>query len=117
MGGYTLPKGWCAWVAPEADLKVLYDDFVHRIATDPNCRDIGGIGYTAIPSCDEEILRWFCRLVRHYAIEGRTDRLAPRFGFTYLTNTVRNNDFADGRTGWRAGGRSRPRPARSPSPT
>jgi len=102
MGGYTLPKGWCAWVAPETDLKVLYDDFVHRLATDPTCGDIGGIGYTAIPSCDEEILRWFCRLVRHYAIEGRTDRLSDKFGFTYYTNTVRNNDFDRGLDEWRA---------------
>ena len=100
MGGYTLPIGWCGWVAPEADLKVLYDDFIHRMATDPACRDIGGIGYTGIARCDEEILRWFCRLVRHYAIEGRTERLAPKFGFTYLTGTVRNNDFDKGLDGW-----------------
>ena len=102
MGGYTLPIGWCAWIAPETDLKVLYDDLVHRFATDPACHDIGGLGYTFVPRCDEEIVRWFCRLVRHYAIEGRTDKLAPKFGFTYYTKTVRNNDFDRGLESWTA---------------
>jgi hypothetical protein len=45
-------------------------------------------------------VRWNSRLLRHYCIEGNTDLLSKRYGYTYQLDHIRNADFADGTNGW-----------------
>ena len=46
---------------------------------------------------DEETIRWASRLMRHYAIEGKTERLS---GDPYELVHLKNPDFDDGTVGW-----------------
>ena len=47
--------------------------------------------------CGEEQIRLFARLVRHYAIEGRTERMLKD---PYVLTHLQNPDFRDGLAGW-----------------
>ena len=70
-----------ACIAGEEDVKCVCDAFLRHLATENAGKDVGGLDLAAL-DCDEETARWIARLVRHYGIEGRTDSLAERFGFT-----------------------------------
>lgn len=101
FGGYL--SAWSdfnAYSSPEVDMKVLFDDFVHMLATDPRYEGIGGIGATGFPAGDEELVRWISRVIRHYAVEGHVDRLSERYGLGYHSNPLRNCDFNEGLDGW-----------------
>jgi hypothetical protein len=50
----------------------------------------------------EEILRWESALYRHYCIEGATDLLSRRYGWTYALDHIANPDFLDELKGWTA---------------
>lgn len=92
---------WCDYPAPEADIKAHYAHFLHSIATSNVFADVvSGLALGGLGNGEEETVRWFARCVRHYAVEGRTDDLAKRYGFTYLPKLVRNCDFARGLEGW-----------------
>ena len=99
LGGWIAQGGWTPWYCPDADLKPLYDHFLWRLATDPEFADLGGAGFST-PACDENIYRWTARLLRHYCIEGRTDRLSDAQGFAYLPGHLANGDFERGLDGW-----------------
>jgi len=102
FSGYIAPEGWNTYPAPEGDFKVFFDHFMHRLATDPDIAAAGGIGSTAFQHIDEEQVRFMAKIVRHYALEGRTDSLAERYGWRYLPGHIRNCDFVDGLDGWAA---------------
>ena len=92
---------WCDYPYPETDLKFHYDHFVRTLATDPAfAPTMGGLSRSAFPRGEEEILRWMSLVVRHYCIEGGTDDLSAKYGFTLLPGLVRNCDFAQGLAGW-----------------
>lgn len=99
LGGWLSQGQWSPYYCPEGDVKVLYDHFLHRLATDPKFADVGGAGFSN-PSCDECILRWSARLLHYYCIEGGTELRSEKFGFRYRPGLVRNGEFFDGFDGW-----------------
>lgn len=101
FNNYNFPGAWCGWGAPEADYRVLTDRLVHRLATDPAFQGhVYGVGTSAFHHTDEEMVRWSMALVRHYGIEGRTERLSDLYGYRYNPGYVANPDFAQGLAGW-----------------
>ena len=100
FGGWLMLGGWSSDSSPEADIKVRYDRYLRRLATDPAFADVGGAGMSTL-ACDEEIARWTARIFHHYCIEGRTDSLADEMGWRYRPEIVENGDFMDGLSGWR----------------
>lgn len=101
LGGWLTLGGWSSDSSPEADVKVRYDRYLHRLATDPAFADVGGVGMSTL-ACDEEVARWVARIVHHYCIEGRTDSLAARLGYRYRPETVADGDFMEGLARWEA---------------
>ena len=101
MGGWLTIGSWSSYSSCEADIKVLYDHYLRRLATDPAFHDVGGVGMSTL-ACDEEVARWTARLVHHYCIEGRTDSLAERFGYKYRPEIVKDGDFLEGLAHWTA---------------
>ena len=102
FSGYVSPEGANYHPACEPDMKFLYDHFIRRLATEPGLKGVGGLAATAFHHADEELMRWLAKCIRYYAIEGGTEPLAPRFGYSYLPGIVRNPDFAEGLSGWTA---------------
>jgi hypothetical protein len=82
---------------PNVDYHVWMDRQMKLVANHPLLADIAGLEWWTSALADEETVRFVGRLYRHYAIEGRTDRLTrdPLF-----THHLRNADFADGLAGW-----------------
>lgn len=101
LGTYLFPGDWNAWCSPEPDMKALYGWLLHRLATDPEFADVGGIGVPRF-YCDEEIARFVCQAVRHYCLEGRTDDFAAALGYRYRPGLLSNGDFDRGFEGWAA---------------
>ena len=101
LGGWLTLGGWSNDFSPEADLKVRYDRYLHRLATDPAFADVGGAGMSTL-ACDEEIARWVARIIRHYCIEGRTDLLSSALGYRYRPEIVADGDFMEGLSRWEA---------------
>ena len=89
-------------INPGVDYKVFLDMQYHHLATSPECMGLWGVMIYKATYADEEVLRWAGRLFRHYCIEGNTDLLSDRYGYTYNLRHVRNPDFDEGLTGWQA---------------
>ena len=100
-GGYTRPGKYCTDCWPDVDTKRFWDMYFHRLATSSAFEGLAGIGLYSISSGEEEDLRWASRLIRHYALEGRTEMLSDVYGFKYKPGYVVNGDFAEGASGWR----------------
>jgi hypothetical protein len=99
-GAYTRPGGYCTDCRVNVDTKRFWDMYFHRLATSPSFEGLAGIGLYAISNGEEEDLRWASRLIRHYALEGRTGRLSDKYAFRYEPGHLGNGDFADGLEGW-----------------
>ena len=85
-------------INPLVSFKVFKDIQYHVMATDPPAFGvIGGVQIYYSTYADEEYLRWNAKLLRHYCIEGRTDRLSKD---PYNLDHVRNPDFEHGIEGW-----------------
>ena len=84
-------------IYPSVSYKVLKDVQFHRIATDPALQGLGGVGNYNSIYIDEEYMRWYGRLLRHYCIEGGTERLTAD---PYELPHIRNPDFEQGLEGW-----------------
>lgn len=82
---------------PGCDYNVFLDCQFQFIATDPAFFAIRGIQGYLSSYCGEEQLRLFARLIRHYAIEGRTDRMLKD---PYVLAHIENPDFEKGTKGW-----------------
>ncbi len=100
MSGYTTPEDWCINNYPSADIKVAFDRFFRMLATDPRMDGLHGTGCYSIFHCDEELVRWIGRLIRHYCVDGNTDSLAEKYGFTYLPGHLLDGDFEEGFAHW-----------------
>ena len=101
FGTFLTVGSWTDWPCPEADVRVLYAHFIHRLATDPAYAPyIGGISAGHFTSSNEDVGRFLAKALRHYCLEGRTDYLPDRYGFAYLPGFVKNADFEEGFTNW-----------------
>jgi hypothetical protein len=56
-----------------------------------------GVMFYKSSYCDQETLIWGGRLMRHYALEGNTERLSDR---PYRPDHLKNGDFRVGTVGW-----------------
>jgi len=82
---------------PCADLKVFMDMQFELLATDPAFFGLAGIEEYVSHHSDEESIRWAARLIRHYVLEGNTERLSPH---PYTLEHIQNGDLVDGFDGW-----------------
>ena len=101
LGAYSLPGRMSYDHYFYADYRWLVDRYWRTLATNPLFRGLAGIGLYAYIYASEEDVRWLLATIRHYAIEGRTDSLADRYGFGYILPHLKNADFASGLDGWR----------------
>jgi len=99
LGGWLMMGQWSPYYCPEGDIKALYADFLHLLATDPVFADAGGVGFSA-PSCDEGILRFAAYAIHYYCIEGGTERLSEKCDLKYIPGHMSNGDFTEGFSGW-----------------
>jgi hypothetical protein len=96
FGLFSMPPGGLNKL-PNVDYHVWMDQQMNVLANHPLLAGVGGLEWWTSLLADEETVRFVGRLYRHYAIEGRTNRLTrdPLF-----THHLRNPDFADGLAGW-----------------
>ena len=101
FGTYYFPGNYTPLASPYADHRVLLDKWVKRVATESDLGDVlAGIGSGSYHHTDEEMVRWIAAIIRHYAIDGRTDSLAEKFGYKYNPGFIANPDFDDGLKDW-----------------
>ena len=84
-------------VYADVDYNVFLDIQLHQLATNPAFFGIRGIQGYYSPYVGEEQTRLFARLLRHYAIEGRTERMLKT---RYILTHLKNPDFVEGAEGW-----------------
>ncbi len=96
LGGLNIPWTNCD-VDPGLNYKVWLDMYFQFVATDPSWNPTQGVGFWTSHYADEELLRWEARLLRHYAIEGRRDRLSSD---PYELDHLDNPDIDEGVKGW-----------------
>ncbi|MBP5638220.1 MAG: hypothetical protein J6X55_01985 [Victivallales bacterium] len=85
---------------PQVDYKYFLDMQINIVANEPIFKGIGVLGYWGTHYADEELYRWSHELLRHYVVEGKKEMLSKKYGFTYLTPHIVNNDFSDGLNVW-----------------
>jgi hypothetical protein len=83
-------------INPAVDFMTFMDMQMSTLANDPTFFGLYGVTSYLSAYADEETLRWYGKLVRHYCIEGRTERLTRN----YVLRHLRNPDFAQGLDGW-----------------
>ncbi len=96
FGLFSMPPGGLNKL-PNVDYHVWMDRQMNVVANHPLLAGVGGLEWWTSLQADEETVRFAGRLYRHYAIEGRIDRLTrdPLF-----TTHLRNADFQNGPEGW-----------------
>ncbi len=82
---------------PSVDFKVHLEMQMQHLAAHPALFGLYGVQPYRSNYADPETLRWMGRLLRHYGIEGRRDRLGAD---PYELVHLRNPDFADGVQHW-----------------
>ncbi len=102
MSGLLMNGAWNCNSYPQSDIKYALDYYYHLLATEPEARDLYGVGCYNLRYADEENARWISLLLRHYAVEGNTEMLSPKYGIKYNPGHVVNGDFKDGLNGWTA---------------
>ena len=83
---------------PSIDFRAHLEMQMQVLATDPAYFGLWGVQPYRANYVDEEVLHWMGMLLRHYAIEGRTDWLLQD---PYSLSHIDNADFVDGLSGWR----------------
>jgi hypothetical protein len=96
FGLFSMPPGGLNKL-PNVDYHVWMDEQMNVVANHPLLADVGGLEWWTSVLADEETVRFVGKLYRHYAIEGRTDRLTrdPLF-----MSHLQNADFEKGLAGW-----------------
>ena len=82
---------------PQADFRVHLDMQMQVLATEPAFFALWGVQPYRSNYVDEEILNCMAMLLRHYGIEGRTDRFMTD---PYELKHVADPDFAEGTAHW-----------------
>ena len=83
---------------PTIDFRAHLEMQMQVLATDPAFFGLWGVQPYRANYVDEEILHWMGMLLRHYAIEGRTDWLLKD---PYALTHVADPDFTEGLKHWR----------------
>lgn len=84
-------------VNPSVNYKVFLEDQVAMLATDPAFEGLKGMGIWVVRYMDDDVLNWYVRLIRHYFIDGKTERLsAESLMLPYLVNP----GFEQGEVAW-----------------
>ncbi len=96
FGLFSMPPGGIN-KQPNVDYHVWMDRQMNLVANDPTLADLAGLNWWTSLLADEETVRFVGKLYRHYALEGRTDRLTrdPLF-----LRHIQNADFEHGTHGW-----------------
>ncbi len=96
FGAFSYP-----WPYADGYASVNYNAYLdmqfQMLATHPALFGLGGVHIWRSGYCDEERVRWFGRMFRHYCIEGATDRLSDD---PYELGHISNPDFSEGEEGW-----------------
>ena len=100
LGCYSTPGSYTTHGYAGPDVKKFWDRYFYKLANDPEFKGLAGTGLYAFNNAEEEDLRWACALLRHYMIEGNTDSLAEKYGFTYLPGHLLNGDFEQKSAHW-----------------
>jgi len=82
---------------PDVSYKVLLDLQFHALANEPAFEGLGGVGFWSGHYIDEELMRFYAALFRHYCIEGNTERLTDH---PYQRDHLANGGFESGTDGW-----------------
>ncbi len=116
LGLLSQPEESCD-IHPHINYNVFLDRQFEFIATDPAFFGTRGLQGYYSPYAGEEQVRVFAALVRHYAIEGNTERMLTD---PYELPHLKNPDFIEGLAGWKlspavarmvaGGGAARPEP-------
>lgn len=96
FGLFSMPPGGIN-KQPNVDYHVWMDQQMNLVANHPVLSGIAGLEWWTSVLADEETVRFVGKLYRHYAIDGKTERLTqdPLF----LTH-IQNADFEKGTEGW-----------------
>ena len=100
LGNFNQLPVICAVHHPEVDYKYYLDMQLNYMAKDPAFDGLGCTGYWGSYYGDHEMHRWSMALLRHYCIEGRTDMLSGRYGFSYIPGLLKNGDFRGSFDAW-----------------
>ena len=87
-------------VQPQVNYKVWMDMQMRYLATHPEFDGLFGVHWWYSGAANEEMLRWESALYRHYCIDGATNLLSERFGWTYMLSHIENPDFYHGLEDW-----------------
>ncbi len=101
FSGGNAPLRYSNDIHPEICWKTNLDRQFHAAANSPVFESVGGIGDWTLHYLDEEGVRWYGALYRHYLIEGSR---APLAAWPYQLNHVSNPGFETGVAGWRLAG-------------
>nr|MCR4572572.1 hypothetical protein [Lentisphaeria bacterium] len=72
------------------DYKVFLDMVMQMLAKESDFSDLGGLGMWASYYAEPEHLRWYARLIRHYAIEGSTELLSDKYNYRLKPEIVKS---------------------------
>ena len=100
IGTHSLPMDLMQFGIPDVDQKYLLDLTLNGIANSPDFDGLGGIGIYTSGHTDEETLRWICRLMRYYAVEGNKELLSKKYGYKYIPGIIVDCDFAKKTAHW-----------------
>lgn len=82
---------------PDVSYKVLLDMQFHAIANEAAFEDLWGVGFWSAHYIDEELMRWYGALFRHYLLEGNRARFTDD---PYMLDHLVNPGFEEGTEGW-----------------
>lgn len=97
LGPDNAPENMTFHLHPEMNYKVFLEDQYRMLAMNKSFQGLYGVGAWAARYMNDDILIWNARLIRHYLIEGKTDRLSnDPLMMTYLVNP----GFEEREKGW-----------------
>lgn len=101
FNGWMMVGGWTSWYSTKADMRAFNAEMLRIFATDPDFAEIGGAAFST-PACYEDFFRFIVAAIRYYCIDGETGSFAEKNGMSIWPTHIRNGDFIEGFSGWRA---------------
>jgi len=85
---------------PHVDFKVWLDMQLNMMANDPAFEGVCGVSAYSSNTADPELMRWLGHLYRHYCIDGRTEMVSTRYGFSLMSKHIESLESTAGESGW-----------------